>query len=57
MPMLLIMSLLDLITLRRIQMLRVRTGMLMGLARYYAGVIRTGSWLSPRALANQSAAE
>ncbi len=57
MPTLLIMSLLDLITLRRIPILQVRTGMLLGLTRYYAGVIRTGSWLSPRALANQSAAE
>lgn len=57
MPMLVIASLLDLITLRQIPTLRVRSRMLVGLLRYYGGVIRTGSWLSPRALANQSSAE
>jgi GT2 family glycosyltransferase len=57
MPMLVIAGILDLVTLRQIPTLRVRSRMLLGLLRYYAGVIRTGSWLSPRALANQSSAE
>ena len=54
-PMLLLASLLDLATLLRIPTLRVRSKMLLGLLRYYREVIRTGSWLSPRAKANQSA--
>jgi len=57
MPMLVIAGILDLVTLRRIPTLRVRSRMLLGLLHYYASVIRTGSWLSPRALANQSSAE
>ncbi len=57
MPMLIIGALLDLITLRRFPLLRVRSKMLTGLVRYYAGVLSTGSWLSPRALANQAPAE
>ncbi len=56
-PMLLVAGILDLLTLRQIPTLRVRSRMLAGLLRYYGGVIRTGSWLSPRALANQSSAE
>ena len=56
-PMLLVAGILDLLTLRQIPTLRVRSRMLAGLMRYYGGVIRTGSWLSPRALANQSSAE
>jgi len=47
----------DLLTLRQVPVLRVRSRMLVGLLQYYAGVIRTGSWLSPRALANQAPAE
>ena len=50
MPMLIVAALLDLVTLRQIPILRVRSRMCAGLLRYYAGVIRTGSWLSPRAL-------
>ena len=57
MPMLVVASTLDLITLRQVATLRVRSRMLDGLLRYYAGVVRTGSWLSPRALANQVSAE
>jgi GT2 family glycosyltransferase len=57
MPMLIIAGILDLATLRQIPTLRVRSRMLLGLLHYYASVIRTGSWLSPRALANQSSAE
>jgi GT2 family glycosyltransferase len=55
-PMLILGALLDLLTLRQVPALRVRGRMCIGLLWYYAGVIRTGSWLSPRALANQSLA-
>ncbi len=57
MPMLVIAGVLDLITLRQIPTLRVRSRMLLGLLRYYGSAIQTGSWLSPRAMANQSSAE
>lgn len=56
MPALMIGTLLDLITLYRVPALRVRSRMCLGLLRYYSGVLRSGSWLSPRALANQSVA-
>jgi hypothetical protein len=52
-PMLVVWALLDLITLRQVPILRVRGRMCAGLLRYYAGVIRTSSWLSPRARANK----
>jgi len=51
-PLLTIAALLDLLTLRLVPALRVRGKMLIGLIRYYAGVSKTGSWLSPRAIAN-----
>jgi len=54
-PVVVIAAILDLVTLGRIPALRVRSRMLPGLLHYYGGVIRTGSWLSPRALANQPA--
>jgi hypothetical protein len=53
-PLLTIAALLDLLTLRLVPTLRVRGKMLIGLIRYYAGVSKTGSWLSPRALANRA---
>ncbi len=53
MPVLMIAGIFDLLTLGRIPSLRVRSRMLLGLLRYYRGVHRTGSWLSPRALANR----
>lgn len=53
-PMLVAATLADLVTLGQIPTLRVRSKMLLGLMKYYAGAIRTGSWLSPRAKANQS---
>jgi len=53
-PILAIAAIADLVTLRRIAVLRVRSNMLAGLLGYYTGAIRTGSWLSPRAIANQS---
>ncbi len=57
MPMLVLASILDLLTFLQVPALRVRSRMLLGLLRYYGGVIQTDSWLSPRALANQSSAE
>ncbi|MDH4055377.1 MAG: glycosyltransferase family 2 protein [Gammaproteobacteria bacterium] len=56
-PALVLAAVVDLLTLRQVPVLRVRSRMLVGLLQYYAGVIRTGSWLSPRALANQAPAE
>jgi len=53
-PGLLLFALLDLLTFRQIATLRVRSQMLFGLLGYYLGVMRNGSWLSPRAKANQS---
>jgi GT2 family glycosyltransferase len=55
-PALVLAAVLDLLTLGQIPILRVRSRMLAGLMRYYAGVIRSGSWLSPRAIANQAPA-
>jgi len=52
-PGLLLASALDILTFGRIANLKVRRRMLVGLIRYYNGVIRTGNWLSARALANQ----
>lgn len=57
MPGLLIGTLLDLVTLHQVPVLRVRSRMLLGLLSYYRGVFGSGSWLSPRAKANQSTAE
>lgn len=56
-PALLLAGVLDLITLGQVPTLRVRSRMLLGLVRYYGGVLETGSWLSPGALRNQSVAE
>jgi len=56
-PTLIVGALLDLITLRQVPILRVRSRMCAGLLRYYAGVMRTGSWLSPRAITNKLARE
>lgn len=52
-PMLLITSALDLLTLHLIPALRVRSKILVGLLKYYAGTRKSGTWLSPRAIANQ----
>lgn len=54
-PGLMIATLIDLLTLRRVAALRVRSAMLAGLLRYYLGAVQTGSWLSPRAKANKLA--
>ncbi len=53
-PMLLLASIADWITIRQFPGLRVRSGMLAGLSKYYIGVLRNRSWLSPRAIANQA---
>ncbi len=57
MPMLMVAALLNLVTFGQIPVLRVRGRMCAGLLSYYAGVVRTGSWLSPRALKNKIAKE
>jgi len=56
-PMLLLLSLLNILTLGQVGVLRVRARILLGLLAHYWRVLRTGSWLSPRALANQLPAE
>ena len=53
-PGLLVTALLNVLTLGRVPALRVRARVLSGLLAYYARVARTGSWLSPRAIAIQS---
>ncbi|MCH7537851.1 MAG: glycosyltransferase family 2 protein [Proteobacteria bacterium] len=53
-PTLSLAMILDILTLWRVPVLRVRSKTLVGLARYYFGVLRNRNWLSPRALANQS---
>lgn len=53
-PPLIVASLADLLTLMQIPALRVRSKMLVGLLQYYARVLKTGTWLSPRALANKA---
>jgi GT2 family glycosyltransferase len=52
-PELTVSALLDLLTLHQVAALRVRIKVLLGLVQYYSGVLRSGSWLSPRATANQ----
>jgi GT2 family glycosyltransferase len=56
-PMLIVAAILDLVTFGRVPTLRVRSKMLTGLLRYYSGVMDTGEWLSPRALANRTEAQ
>jgi GT2 family glycosyltransferase len=53
-PGLLAAAVLDALSLARVPSLHIRTRMLRGLLQYYGGVMRSGSWLSPRAKANQS---
>lgn len=53
-PMLVIAGIFDVLTLRRIPTLNVRSRILSGLLKYYVGVVSSGSWLSPRAIANRS---
>jgi len=55
-PMLIVAWILDLLTLRQVPALRVRSRMFTGLLRYYFGVLRNGSWLSPRAIATAAQA-
>ena len=44
---------LNLLTLGRLNVLRVRSKIFTGLVRYYTAVLFTGDWRSPRAIANQ----
>ena len=53
-PPLVVAALFDLISLRQIPVLRVRSRMLKGLLGYYFGVLKSGTWISPRAQANQA---
>lgn len=53
-PVLLLAGLLNVLTLDRIPTLKVRGRILLGLLSYYGGVMSSGSWLSPRAKANQA---
>jgi len=53
-PELILATTLDILTARRVPTLNARTGVLLGLFRYYTGVLKTRSWLSPRAKLNQS---
>jgi len=53
-PGLAVAALADLLSFGRVPAFSVRRRMLDGLLAYYAGVFRSGSWLSPRALANQA---
>ncbi len=52
-PLLTVATLADLLTLMQVPALRVRSKMLAGLLAYYAGVLKTRTWLSPRAIANK----
>lgn len=52
-PGLVVAALLDVLSLRQVPVLRVRSRMLVGLLGYYGGVLKTGTWISPRAQANQ----
>ena len=51
-PGLVLASVADLLTLRKVPTLRVRARILAGLLDYHRNVGRNGSWLSPRALRN-----
>ncbi len=55
-PPLVIAALIDPLTFMQVPALRVRSKMLRGLLHYYAGVVKSGSWLSPRAIANRRGA-
>jgi len=54
-PMLITASVADILTFRQIPTLRVRSNILIGLLKHYAGVARSGLWISPRARDNQEA--
>ena len=53
-PGLILAWLLDLLTLRRVPTLNVRSNMLRGLLGYYIGALEARTWVSPRARANQA---
>lgn len=53
-PVLSVAALLNILTLKTVRALRLRSSILAQLAPYYWNALRTGVWLSPRALANKS---
>ncbi len=54
-PVLLLAAMLNVVTMRTVGALRLRGYIFAELAPYYLNALRTGVWLSPRALANKSA--
>ena len=53
-PVLSLAALLNILTFKRVRALRLRGYIFSALAPYYWNALRTGVWLSPRALANKS---
>lgn len=52
-PGLVLSSLLDLLTLRRMKTLNVRSGVMLGLFRHYAQAVKSGDWRSSRVAARE----
>jgi GT2 family glycosyltransferase len=53
-PVLSLAALLNIVTLKSVRALRLRSYIFSGLALYYFNAIKTGVWLSPRAIANKA---
>ena len=53
-PILSLAALLNIVTLKRVRALRVRGHIFSELAPYYINALKTGVWLSPRAIANKA---
>ena len=53
-PILSLAALLNIVTLKRVRALRVRGHIFSELAPYYLNALKTGVWLSPRAIANKA---
>jgi hypothetical protein len=53
-PVLSLAALLNIVTLRSVRALRVRSSIFSELAPYYFNALKTGVWLSPRAIANKA---
>jgi GT2 family glycosyltransferase len=53
-PVLSLAALLNIVTLKRVRALRVRGQIFSELASYYISALKTGVWLSPRAIANKA---
>jgi len=52
-PVLSLAALLNIVTLKSVRALRLRSSIFSELAPYYLNALKTGVWLSPRAIANQ----